>query len=108
MNDPSSRRVHDRCEIRLPVEVEHQGRNLHGTTLDLSLGGMLLNLVADVPIGATVKLRFSLPTQTQAIEATARVRWVDGQSRYGLQFDGLRAREVWALQQLFAAAVADP
>ena len=55
-------------------------------------------------IGEAVQVRFSLPKLADQVVAPAHVRWVDGQNGLGVQFTGLRAREVWALQQLFQNA----
>jgi len=41
-----------------------------------------------------------VPTADQAIEVGTTVRWTEG-TGIGLQFDGLRARDVWALNEFF-------
>ena len=51
-------------------------------------------------VGQRVSITFSIPTQAEAIEIGATVRWSDDKAT-GLQFDGLRAREVWALNKFF-------
>jgi len=100
--------VQERFEIQIPVTVEHEGRALSGTTRNLSLGGMFMDVVERPPLGAAVVLRFTVPRLTDPIITAARVRWVDGETGLGVQFDGLRAREVWALQQLFTTALLVP
>jgi predicted ATP-grasp superfamily ATP-dependent carboligase len=100
--------VQERFDIVLPVTVEHEGRALAGTSRNVSLGGMLLDVGEKLPLGAAVVLRFSVPRLADPIATAARVRWVDGVSGLGVQFDGLRAREVWALQQLFITAPRTP
>jgi Tfp pilus assembly protein PilZ len=51
-------------------------------------------------------VRFQIPTQPEPIEVSGEVRWVEpgaaGQpSGMGIRFQGLRAREVWALNRFF-------
>jgi hypothetical protein len=47
-----------------------------------------------------VQLSFKVPTQEDVIEVGATIRWANGEG-LGLQFDGLRARDVWALNEFF-------
>jgi len=68
--------------------------------MNLSLGGALLSAGAKIPMGARVSITFNVPTAEEAIEVTATVRWSDDKAT-GIQFDGLRARDVWALNKYF-------
>jgi hypothetical protein len=68
--------------------------------MNLSLGGALIAAGAKLSMGQRVSITFSIPTQAEAIEIGATVRWSDDKAT-GLQFDGLRAREVWALNKFF-------
>jgi Tfp pilus assembly protein PilZ len=57
-------------------------------------------------IGAEIHLRFKVPTQPELIEVAGDVRWfvrrVQGDTvGLGIRFQGLRAREVWALNRFF-------
>jgi hypothetical protein len=51
-------------------------------------------------MGTRVKIRFRVPAHDQPIEVGAQVRWSTEDS-IGVQFDGLRAREVWSLNKYF-------
>jgi hypothetical protein len=68
--------------------------------MNISLGGALISAGAKLSMGQRVSLAFSVPTQAEVIEVGATVRWSDDKAT-GLQFDGLRAREVWALNKFF-------
>jgi len=68
--------------------------------LNLSLGGALVSAQTKLAMGTRVQITFSVPTTPEPIEIGATVRWADG-SGIGLQFDGMRAREVWALNKYF-------
>jgi len=47
-----------------------------------------------------MNISFVVPTQSDPVEVGAIVRWSDDKAT-GLQFDGLRARDVWALNKYF-------
>lgn len=104
MTDDRGRRAQQRFDVRLPVEVSFQGQVLETFTRNISLGGMFLEKSGNLPFGAVVQLRFSLPDIAGPVTVDAHVRWVQGDDGLGVQFVGLRAREVWALQRLFLTA----
>jgi len=68
--------------------------------MNLSLGGALIAAGAKLSMGQRVSITFPIPTQTEEVEIGATVRWSDDKAT-GLQFDGLRARDVWALNKFF-------
>lgn len=68
--------------------------------VNLSLGGALVTAGAKFSMGQRVNVSFSIPTLETPIEVGATVRWSDDKAT-GLQFDGLRARDVWALNKFF-------
>lgn len=68
--------------------------------MNLSLGGALLTAGTKYAMGQRVKISFSVPTMDEPIEVGATVRWSDDKAT-GIQFDGLRARDVWALNKFF-------
>ncbi len=78
---------------------------VEGRTFDLSLGGAGVEAVLDPPwaLGQDVTLAITLPDLDEPAQVPAVVRWVDdiAPARAGLQFRiGLRAREVWAINQI--------
>jgi PilZ domain len=70
------------------------------TIVNLSLGGALLAATKRHPMGERCHIVFKIPTVEEAIDVGATVRWSDEKS-VGIQFDGLRARDVWALNEYF-------
>jgi Tfp pilus assembly protein PilZ len=76
-------------------ETEHT-RNIS----NLSLGGAFVDYEERVSIGTRVNLEFRIPNREQPIHIGGEVRWVN-KAGLGVQFDGLRAGEVWSLNQLF-------
>lgn len=100
------RRIDPRYERQLEVEISFDGKKQTSQTQNISLGGLYLIAPGPLPIGATVQLRFTLPTQPEPVEVAGDVRWVvkkgDGEeSGIGIRFQGLRARDVWALNRFF-------
>ena len=51
-------------------------------------------------MGDRCQLTFVLPTIADPVDVGATVRWEDDKV-VGLQFDGLRAKDVWALNEFF-------
>lgn len=70
------------------------------TLKNLSLGGALLSASMRHALGARAHITFKVPTTEEPIDVGAVVRWAHDDS-VGIQFDGLRAREVWALNEFF-------
>ena len=102
VTDANNRRAQQRFDIELPVDVTYVGQTFATTCRNVSLGGMFLRLLEPIPFGALVRLRFVLPELDHPVEVDAHVRWVQPDAGIGVQYGGLRAREVWALQQLFS------
>lgn len=81
--------------------MKHGDKALTARALNASLGGLFLNLeeIADkLPLGARLHVRFVVVGHV--VESDAVVRW-HGDQGFGVQFDGLRARDVWALEKYF-------
>ena len=103
----TGRRVHERYDRRLKVTVIHEDGELALISKNVSLGGMYLMSEEQLPYGTTVRLRLYLPALKEDALIEAVVRWQkpDG---IGVQFGSLRAREVWALNQLFKDSPLSP
>lgn len=103
------RRIDPRYDRQLEIEVLFEGKKQISQTRNISLGGLYLESTSPLPIGTTVQLRFQLPTQPEPVEVSGDVRWVikkgaGDQSGIGIRFQGLRARDVWALNRFFQSA----
>ncbi|HEY7374807.1 MAG TPA: PilZ domain-containing protein [Polyangia bacterium] len=103
------RRIDPRYDRQLEIEVLFEGKKQISQTRNISLGGLYLVSATPLPIGTTVQLRFQLPTQPEPVEVAGDVRWVvkqgaGDQSGIGIRFQGLRARDVWALNRFFQSA----
>ena len=100
------RRTDPRYARRLDVEVISGDQRRAATTVNISLGGLFVETSEAFPLQTRLQVRFQIPTQPEPIEVSGEVRWVEpggaGQpSGMGIRFQGLRAREVWALNRFF-------
>jgi uncharacterized protein (TIGR02266 family) len=102
MTTPVVRRAHDRLEVDLEVTIRYDGREIEARCTNISQGGMFIQ-TETITIGENVTVVFSLPGIPKPIEAESRVCWSERDDRMGIgvQFNGLRAIEVWAVNQLF-------
>ncbi len=89
-----------RHAVALDIAVTSSGSQSQQTTINLSLGGALIHYAERLPLGSRVDVVFRLPTAEQPIAVGATVRWTTDAS-IGIQFDGLRAHEVWSLNEYF-------
>ena len=95
-----NRRTQTRHDVSLAAKLTLDGQPREATVSNLSLGGALVNSGMRYSMGQRVQISFVVPTLEDPIEVGATVRWSDDKST-GLQFDGLRARDVWALNKYF-------
>lgn len=104
----TGRRVHERYALELPVTIVHRTADgntaeSRGTTKNVSLGGALIAVSDAIVFGSEVKVRLTLRPLKEEATMTATVRWI-APGAVGVQFGSLRAKEVWALNQLFKDA----
>jgi PilZ domain len=106
-----NRRSSTRHQVAIDVSVLVRGRSiessleqrLDSTIKNLSLGGAFVALGRRLAIGTPLSLRFRIPTHEHPIETGAVVRWSNDEG-VGVQFEGLRAGEVWSLGKFFEQA----
>jgi hypothetical protein len=94
-----NRRTSTRYDVTIPSKLTINGTPMDATMTNLSLGGALIAGTKQA-MGQRVHISFRVPTLAQPIEIGAVVRWTDAKG-IGIQFDGLRAQEVWALNEYF-------
>jgi len=99
------RRSDRRYERSVAIDIRYEGQSFSAHTRNISLGGVFISCDRPLPFGARVSLSFRVPTQTEPITVEGQVRWAemeDGHVRgIGIRFEGLRARDVWALNKFF-------
>ena len=97
---PDNRRIQHRHDVSIPAKLTIDGTPNDCTMLNLSLGGALMAATTRYAMGLRVRIAFAVPVLNHAIEVGATVRWSNADG-VGVQFDGLRARDVWALNEYF-------
>jgi hypothetical protein len=102
-----NRRTSTRHAVSLDATLSIDGASHPATVMNLSLGGALIVARARLPMGQRMQIAFRIPTIEDPIEVGATVRWSDDKAT-GIQFDGLRARDVWALNKYFEQLPAAP
>jgi hypothetical protein len=98
----ADKRKNERVETVLAIQLDRGGEIVEGTTVNASLGGVLVRARLDPTpvVGERIGIALALPTLAEPVRAHAEVRWVGPAGEFGLQFaTGLRARETWALGQ---------
>ena len=95
-----NRRTSTRHDVSLAAKLTHEGNQRPVTVMNISLGGALVSAGTKYSMGTRLQISFTVPTIEHPIEVGATVRWSDDKAT-GLQFDGLRARDVWALNKYF-------
>jgi uncharacterized protein (TIGR02266 family) len=101
-------RADRRYNRRVLIEVEGEGTTFSAHTRNISLGGVFIDTDHRLPFDSKVSMRFKVSTQSEPIEVEGHARWMEmdgGVVRgIGIQFAGLRARDVWALNKYFEKA----
>lgn len=95
----ADKRTSTRHTVSLSASLSVEGKPATCTIVNLSLGGALAE-TSKLAMGQRVTISFKVPTIEESIDVGATVRWSDDKGT-GLQFDGLRARDVWALNKYF-------
>jgi CheY-like chemotaxis protein len=93
------RRHFTRVPLRCRVSLESGHDRLEGTTLDLSLGGALVQSHRAFPSGTPVTVSLELEASTSPMRSGARVIRTIGTDCMGLQFENLGAKESRRLQE---------
>ena len=94
------RRTQSRYDVGLEASITIEGEESSATISNMSLGGCLLQYEPRMPINQRVELEFKIPTHESPIRVGGTVRW-SAAGGAGVQFDGLRAAEVWSLNKYF-------
>jgi len=97
------KRSHARFPVTLEVTLIVAGERHLARTRDVSLGGMFVYTDVKIPLGAEVQVQLTIPALKELTTVDSVARWHD-EGGLGVSFKGMRAREVWALNQLFKTA----
>lgn len=95
-----NRRIQTRHHVAIPAKLTVNGTPNDCTMLNVSLGGALVAANTKYAMGQRVRIAFGVPALNHPIDVEGTVRWSNAEV-VGVQFDGLRARDVWALNEFF-------
>lgn len=84
-NRGAQQRRHPRLDLAVPVDIHTYDDRHAGESKNISEGGMLLQAQAPVAIAQPVRLKFTLPSETQ-VEIPAVVSYKKGE-QIGVRFD---------------------
>ena len=93
------RRRFTRVPWRCAVLLESSGKQLEGTTVDLSSGGMLVQSYLVFPTGTIVNIKLELQTGSTPLQFEARVVRTIGTDCMGIQFNRLDDKQNSRLQE---------
>ena len=93
-------RAHARHDFDVPVEIVVDGESRPGRSINISRGGIFVVTEPLPEYGTRLQLHIRLPGIPQECAIPCVVRWAKPGEGAGLQFEVLRAIEVWALGKL--------
>ena len=96
----NQQRQHTRKHFSSDVELHHDGNVTQGRSINISQGGIFVDTDLLPPLGSKLVLKMRIPGAGDDCEIPCIVRWVKEGEGLGLQFEQLRAIEMWALNKL--------
>lgn len=93
------RRRFTRVRLRCRILLQSANYNLEGTTLDISLGGALVQSLHSLPSGTPVTVSLELEAGAPPIHSGARVVRTVGTDCMGIQFENFGLKEGARLQE---------
>lgn len=96
----TNNRKHARLDFAVPVEIVVDGRSQPGQSVNISRGGIFISTDPLPEFGTRLRLDIRLPGLPEPCSIPCVVRWANTGEGVGLQFELLRAIEVWALGRL--------
>jgi hypothetical protein len=105
--NPATRRVNQRHDVQLPMEVISGDSSRPAVIQNISVGGLYFYCDFPVERQQLFTVAFSIPTLEVPIRVETVVRWTEkigeATTGVGVQFLGLKAREVWAVTKFFTS-----
>ena len=101
MIQDDERRSTPRHEVTVAVTFESDHTIYTGLTQDLGTGGLFVATHTFRPIGECIRVRLTLPGNSEVLDAIAEVRWIrehktaEGDAGMGLQFLQMSAKTKW-------------
>jgi len=96
----NQKRQYARLEFETEIELVVDGRTQPGRSVNISQGGLFALTDPAPAFGEKVDLLIRLPGVREVSRIPCIVRWSKAGEGIGLQFEQLRAIEVWSLNKL--------
>jgi Tfp pilus assembly protein PilZ len=96
----TQQRQYLRFDVKIDVQIEYDDTIQPGTTVNMSQGGALISTSPTVDFGKRIILEIILPGIKEKCRIPSIVRWSKEGEGIGIQFESLRAIEVWAINRL--------
>jgi hypothetical protein len=96
----NQKRQYARLDFDAEIELVVGGRSQPGRSVNISQGGLFALTDPAPAFGEKIDLLISLPGVREVSRIPCIVRWSKPGDGIGLQFEQLRAIEVWALNKL--------
>jgi len=93
------KRRFQRVEVRCKVIIYSDKTKLEGTTLDLSLGGLLALTTVVLPAGSRVEVHLTLGPDGPPVRGVGKVARVLGEDRMGIELDQISTAHSERLQE---------
>jgi transcriptional regulator with PAS, ATPase and Fis domain len=88
-----------RVTAAIPITLKYEGREIEGTTVNLSSGGLAIQSPIEIAHGTTLEIAFRLPDTDSTIEGKAKLAWTSPGGLAGLSFEELHPALESELQQ---------
>lgn len=98
-------RRYQRAPLHANITVTHNSQAISGTSMDISVGGMFIQLEDEIPFGAEIQITMPSPIDAQALlTMPAKVRWTRA-GGMGIQFGLLGALETHAIVEFLRGKI---
>ncbi|MBU1536721.1 PilZ domain-containing protein [Myxococcota bacterium] len=105
--EPSTRRVNQRHDVDIPGTVQTKSAVREVRIQNISVGGLYIKDDFEYENKQIITVTFSIPHLDKDITVDSIVRWIergnDSIEGIGVQFVGLKAKEVWALTRYLSS-----
>ena len=87
-----------RCPLEVPVAIRIEGVQIPCQMMNISEGGLAVNVTVTFDPGVQVKAGFSLPGEPMAFDIAAEICWCDKKGRAGVRFGTVSPEQKLRLQ----------
>ena len=99
-NESIQKRRFTRIDYEHDLDIVIGEKHLSGRTANISPGGTFVIIDEELELGVKLTISLQLPGVNKVSEIPCIVRWSKAGQGIGLQFERLRAIEIWALNKL--------